>query len=115
MPGYLTTHVLDTAHGTPAAGVAVTLSRVPDGEVLATASTNAMGRTDEPLLAGPAFTAGTYDLAFEIGAYFAARLPAGEPPFLSTVTVRFTVARPSEHYHVPLLVSPWGYTTYRGS
>jgi hydroxyisourate hydrolase len=113
--GYLTTHVLDTAYGTPAAGVTVTLVRVRDGALLATAKTNADGRTDGPLLEGAAFAAETYDLSFDVGAYFAGRPGVADPPYLATVVVRFTVAHDDEHYHVPLLVAPWGYSTYRGT
>jgi len=112
--GRLTTHVLDTARGRPAAGVQVELWRL-DGErrePVATARTNADGRTDAPLLDGPALTAGTYELVFAVGAYFAA---GGEPPFLDRVPVRFGVADADAHYHVPLLASPWAYSTYRGS
>jgi 5-hydroxyisourate hydrolase len=105
----LTTHVLDTARGRPAAGVAIELARLTGGgrELLATATTNADGRTDEPLLRELA--AGEYELAFAVGDYF------GEAPFLDRVPVRFRVADPDAHYHVPLLVSPWSYSTYRGS
>jgi 5-hydroxyisourate hydrolase len=106
--GRLTTHVLDTAAGRPAAGVAVTLHR--DGAPVARAVTNADGRTDAPLLEGEALVPGVYELVFEVGAYF-----AGTPGFLGDVPVRFTVADASQAYHVPLLVSPWAYSTYRGS
>jgi hydroxyisourate hydrolase len=116
-PG-LTTHVLDTARGRPAAGVRVDLSAL-DAEgrprLVATAITNADGRPDGPLLAGDAMRAGGYELAFHVGAYFRrAGLVAG-PPFLDVVPVRFAIADAQGHYHVPLLVSPWSYTTYRGS
>ena len=115
--GRLTTHVLDTAHGRPAAGMALTLFRV-DGarHKIAAATTNADGRCDRPLLDGVAMRAGTYELDFETAAYFA-RLGAtlADPPFLDVVTVRFAIADPGAHYHVPLLVSPWAYSTYRGS
>jgi hydroxyisourate hydrolase len=104
----LTTHVLDVARGRPAAGVAITLLR--DGEVLATAVTNADGRTDKPLLG--ALEAGVYELRFAVGPYFAA---GGDPPFLDVVPVRFGVSDPAAHHHVPLLVAPGGYSTYRGS
>ena len=113
MAGKLTTHVLDTAHGRPAAGLAVELWR--DGALLKAVRTNADGRTDEPLLAGDALTAGTYELVFAVGAYFAASGLAGEPPFLDRVPVRFGVADAGAAYHVPLLVAPWAYSTYRGS
>jgi 5-hydroxyisourate hydrolase len=102
----LTTHVLDLARGRPAAGVAIELAR--GGEVLATAVTNADGRTDGPLL--DALEAGTYELRFAVGDYF-----GGESRFLDVVPVRFTVSDPDAHHHVPLLVAPGGYSTYRGS
>ena len=110
----LTTHVLDTMHGRPAAGVGVRLSRA--GEPLAALQTNADGRCDQPLLSGEALTPGAYRLEFDIGDYFRAMgvaLPA--PAFLDTVVIDFGVAEPDGHYHVPLLVSPFGYSTYRGS
>ena len=110
----LTTHVLDTAHGRPAAGVAVTLRR--GGEVVARAVTNADGRTDAPLLSGGPLRIGRYRLDFHVGDYFAARQVAtADPPFLDIVPIRFAIAEPEGHYHVPLLVSPWSYSTYRGS
>jgi 5-hydroxyisourate hydrolase len=108
--GRLTTHVLDTAAGRPAVGVAIELRR--DGALLASATTNADGRTDAPLLEGDALVAGVYELLFDVGGYFAA---AAEPPFLGRVPVRFGIADPDSHYHVPLLASPWSYSTYRGS
>jgi 5-hydroxyisourate hydrolase len=112
--GRLTTHVLDTATGRPAAGVEIELLR--EGEVVARATTNADGRTDAPLL--DALQAGTYELRFAVGAYFAQADPpaaVSEPPFLDVVPVRFGVADAGAHHHVPLLVSPWSYSTYRGS
>ncbi len=116
--GRLTTHVLDTAAGCPAAGVEVTLLR-HDGneavETLLSVRTNPEGRTEAPLLTGDALSAGRYELVFDVGAYFAARghtLP--DPPFLDRVRVEFGVADPQAHYHVPLLVSPWSYVVYRG-
>ena len=120
MAGRLTTHVLDTAQGRPAAGMAVELWRLGAGgagpELLKTARTNADGRADAPLLAGEELAAGTYELVFAVGDYFAAQpVPAAEPPFLDRVPVRFGIADPHAHYHVPLLVSPWAYSTYRGS
>ena len=118
--GRLTTHVLDTAHGRPATGITVQLWRLDSTSdartLLATAHTNADGRLDAPILAGDDLTAGTYELVFDVGAYFAAQdtgLP--DPPFLGRVPVRFAIADPTAHYHVPLLVSPWSYGTYRGS
>lgn len=116
--GRLSTHVLDTAHGRPAAGVQVTLYRVVGGqrEPLLDTHTNADGRTDAPLLAGPDLTAGVFELVFAVGAYFRARgVTLPDPPFLDEVAVRFGVADADAAYHVPLLVSPWSYSTYRGS
>jgi 5-hydroxyisourate hydrolase len=104
--GRLTTHVLDTAAGRPAAGIAVTVHR--DGDLVAEAVTDADGRTG-PLLEGGAFTAGVYEITFTVGAHF------GGAGFLDRVPVRFTVTEPGEHHHVPLLVSPFAYSTYRGS
>jgi len=102
----LTTHVLDLAAGRPAAGVAITLLR--GDEVVARAVTNADGRTDAPLL--EALEAGEYELRFAVGDYF-----GGGPGFLDVVPVRFGVVDPAAHHHVPLLVAPGGYSTYRGS
>jgi 5-hydroxyisourate hydrolase len=117
--GTLTTHVLDTARGRPAAGMRVDLAAVEaDGRLrpLRTVTLNAAGRTDAPLLAGPDMAAGTYELAFHVAAYFAAAgTPLADPPFLDRVPVRFAIADAGAHYHVPLLVSPWSYATYRGS
>lgn len=117
--GRLTTHVLDTAGGRPAGGIRIDLSRIGvDGrlEALKTVVTNAEGRTDEPLLSGDEVRVGGYELMFHVGAYFTARgTPVTEPPFLERIPVRFAIADAHGHYHVPLLVSPWGYTTYRGS
>jgi 5-hydroxyisourate hydrolase len=117
--GRLTTHVLDTANGRPAAGVRVTLRALDGadgGRLAAEATTNADGRTDAPLLAGEAFKPGTYELVFDVGAYFAAAGATGaDPPFLGQVPIRFGLADRDGHYHVPLLVSPWSYGTYRGS
>ena len=111
--GRLTTHVLDTSIGRPAAGVRVVLRR--DGEALAEVVTNADGRTDKPLLDGATFKPGSYELAFHVGDYFRGRgTPLTDPPFLDVVPLRFAIAEDS-HYHVPLLVSPFGYSTYRGS
>jgi hydroxyisourate hydrolase len=108
----LTTHVLDTALGRPAAGVEITLHR--DGEELARAVTNADGRTDAPLL--DPLPAGVYELRFAVGAYHrTAGHDLPDPPFLEVVPVRFGIAAAGTHLHVPLLVSPWAYSTYRGS
>ena len=106
MPAGLTTHVLDIAAGRPAAGVAVTLVR--EEEVVATAVTNADGRAT--LL--ESLEAGVYELRFAVGDYFG---PGAELPFLDVVPVRFGVSEPGTHHHVPLLVAPWAYSTYRGS
>jgi len=112
--GRLTTHVLDTARGCPAAGLVFQLRR--DGVVLKSGRTNADGRVDAPLLEGEALTPGTYELEFACADYFrAAGVAVSEPPFLDLVTLRFGVADAGAHYHVPLLVSPWSYSTYRGS
>lgn len=116
--GRLTTHVLDTAHGKPAAGMTVEfLTR--DGErwtLIKTLVTNADGRTDEPLLAPEAMRAGEFQLMFHAGDYFrrtGVALP--QPAFLNRVPIVFGIADVNAHYHVPLLVSPWSYSTYRGS
>jgi 5-hydroxyisourate hydrolase len=115
--GRLTTHVLDTAAGKPAAGLAVDLYRIGrQEERVATVRTNADGRVDGPLLEGPAFVAGVYELRFHAGDYLrAAGAKLSEPPFLDIVPIRFGVADAAGHYHVPLLLSPYGYSTYRGS
>lgn len=115
--GKLTTHVLDTASGKPGAGIAVRLYRL-DGdarELVVETRTNADGRTDTPLLANTAWKAGRYELEFGVGDYFAGRgNVSDEPPFLDDVVLRVGLAGDA-HYHVPLLVSPWSYSTYRGS
>ena len=115
--GRLTTHVLDTAGGMPAAGVAIDLVIIEgDGErPVASAVTNADGRCDGPLAEGGAFPGGTYELRFHVGDYFRSHGGGPAPTFLDVVPVRFGVASAHEHYHVPLLISPFGYTTYRGS
>ena len=109
--GRLTTHVLDTANGRPGAGITVELYLLDGKEwsLLKSAKTNADGRTDAPLLEGDRLRAGTYQLVFHIGAYFRS------PGFLDLVPVRFGITDASAHYHVPLLCSPWSYTTYKGS
>ncbi len=112
----LTTHVLDTANGKPGNGIRISLYSL-DGErtLLSTAVTNADGRTDRPLLDDDTFRTGTYELEFSVGEYFAKTgNPVADPPFLDDVVIRVSLAD-SSHYHVPLLVSPWGYSTYRGS
>ncbi len=116
--GRLTTHVLDTATGLPAAALKIELFRLADGAatLIATAATNADGRCDAPLLSGDGMVAGEYQLIFHAGDYLRQQghdLP--EPLFLDRVPLRFGLADPSKHYHVPLLLSPFGYTTYRGS
>lgn len=111
----LTTHVLDTANGRPAAGVRVVLRRDGEDAPLADVSTNADGRTDQPLLDGPAMKPGRYRLQFHVGDYFRAQGDAlADPAFLDVVPVNFLIA-PDASYHVPLLVSPYGYSVYRGS
>jgi 5-hydroxyisourate hydrolase len=109
--GKLTTHVLDSAHGRPGAGITIELFVLRGGDwaLLKTVATNADGRTDGPLLEGTAFLAATYELVFHVGPYFR------QQGFLDQVPVRFTIRDPAAHYHVPLLCSPWSYTTYRGS
>jgi len=115
----LTTHVLDTSIGRPASGVEIELHRLgADGvrTLIKRAKTNADGRTDAPLLAAAEARAGTYELSFHVGAYFRSRgALTSEPPFLDVVPIRFAVADPGAHYHVPLAVTPWSYSTYRGS
>ena len=114
----LSTHVLDTANGVPADGVRLTLHRLhPDGDVLVTErTTNRDGRTDAPLLSGDALAVGRYRLTFHAGDYFRRRgVDMPEPPFVDVVELQFGIADPAGHYHVPLLVSPWSYATYRGS
>ncbi len=115
--GRLTTHVLDTASGNPAAGLKIELFRLDGGTVhLKTIVTNADGRADGPILEGPAFVQGHYELRFHAGDYLRksdAALP--EPAFLDVIPIRFGIANAAQHYHVPLLLSPYGYSTYRGS
>lgn len=117
MSGYLTTHVLDTARGCPAQGLQIDLYRL-EGEGrthLKTLSTNADGRTDEQILPADVFEVGTYELVFHAGAYLdASGVPAESPRFLDVIPLRFGMSEAS-HYHVPLLLSPFGYSTYRGS
>lgn len=111
--GRLTTHVLDTARGAPAAGIRITLTR--DGRPLAEAVTNADGRTDAPLLSG-VLEPGRYELVFSAGDYLRVSGQAGAGVlFLDEIPIRFGISEPDGHYHVPLLLSPFGYSTYRGS
>ena len=115
--GRLTTHVLDTALGQPAAGVEVVLYRVkPELQELAREQTNSDGRLNQPILEGDDFVAGVYELVFQAGNYFRAQpLDLAEPLFVDEVVLRFGINQPEQHYHVPLLVSPFAYSTYRGS
>ena len=117
--GHLSTHVLDTHGGHPAAGVAIALSEVAASgatRLIKHAVTNADGRTDQPLLSGMPVPIATYELRFAVGDYFARQgVPLADPPFLGTVPIRFAVAEPEGRYHVPLSVTPWAYATYRGS
>jgi 2-oxo-4-hydroxy-4-carboxy-5-ureidoimidazoline decarboxylase len=117
--GRLSTHVLDTHSGRPAAGVAVELvelSELGASRVVARAITNVDGRTDQPLIGGRPVPIGRYELTFSVGKYFAERqVPMSDPPFLDQIPLRFSVGEPEGHLHVPLLVTPWSYATYRGS
>lgn len=117
--GRLSTHVLDTANGTPARHVTIRLYRLADDGTrlhLVSTKTNEDGRTDTPLLTGEAFAPGFYEIEFHIGAYFTALGAIATPtPFLDVIPVRFAISEADAHYHVPLLASPYGYTTYRGS
>lgn len=116
--GKLSTHVLDTAQGKPGAGVGVELYRIEAGRrvLLKSASTNRDGRCDAPLLEGDALHAGQYELVFAAGDYFAAQgVKLAEPRFIDRVTIAFGVADASQNYHVPLVLTPWSYSTYRGN
>ena len=115
--GRLTTHVLDTMAGTPAAGLAIELwTSGEDASRLKTVTTNSDGRVDAPLLEGDALVAGRYELRFHAGAYLRARHGvSADPLFLDEIPIRFGIADPDQHYHVPLLLSAYGYSTYRGS
>ncbi len=111
----LTTHVLDTAHGRPAAGMALTLTRLSDGKLLRQAITNADGRVDHPLLEGDEFQFGEFELLFNVADYFrSCGISLPDPAFLDQVPIRFGISE-RRHYHVPLLVSPFSFSTYRGS
>jgi len=107
MPGKLSTHVLDTMHGRPATNLQIEL--YSSGKLLKTVHTNADGRTDQPLLTGDDLKVGEYELVFNIGDYF------NEKKFLDKVPVRFHISDSTQNYHVPLLCTPWAYSTYRGS
>jgi 2-oxo-4-hydroxy-4-carboxy-5-ureidoimidazoline decarboxylase len=116
--GRLSTHVLDTHAGRPAAGMAVELFEFAGGRAhrIARATTNADGRTDRPLINERPLPIGSYELRFSVGDHFRSRgIEAGDPPFLDIVPLRFSIAEPEGHYHVPLLCTPWSYSTYRGS
>ena len=115
--GRLSTHVLDTHSGSPASGVKIRLERIESGaaSLVLETTTNGDGRTDAPLLQGDALREGCYLLTFSVRDYFEARLGPDASPFLDEVPIRFVIADASQHYHVPLLVTPWSYSTYRGS
>jgi 2-oxo-4-hydroxy-4-carboxy-5-ureidoimidazoline decarboxylase len=117
--GRLSTHVLDSHSGRPAAGIAIELVELSDlgvGRVVTRAISNSDGRTDQPLIHGRPLPIGRYELTFSVGSYFAGRQVAmSDPPFLDQIPLRFSVSEPEGHLHVPLLVTPWSYATYRGS
>ncbi len=116
--GRLTTHVLDTANGCPGSGLTLRLFRLENGgrALLVKVITNSDGRADAPLLEGDAFKTGIYELEFDAGDYFrASGTKLADPAFLDVVPIRFGIADADAHYHVPLLISPYGYSTYRGS
>jgi 5-hydroxyisourate hydrolase len=120
LTGRLTTHVLDTAHGRPGHGITIALWQIDRDSgartLMQEVVTNQDGRTDRPLLVDDACTVGTYELVFHVGAYFDRLLPdLPKPLFLDQIPIQFSIADASAHYHVPLLVSPWSYSTYRGS
>lgn len=115
--GKLTTHVLDTAQGKPGAGIVFRLFRVTGSgrELIKESVTNRDGRSDSPLLSEEEFACGTWELEFDVADYFGGEVvPVSDPPFLDRVTLRFSTSA-DQHYHVPLLVSPWSYSTYRGN
>jgi len=113
--GRLTTHILDTAQGKPGAGISVKLFSLENGRhLVASCLTNDGGRTDVPLLDGDTYRDGSYELEFDVGSYFEGAASTDNPPFLNDVVIRFSLSN-DQHYHVPLLVSPWSYSTYRGS
>ena len=115
----VTTHILDVSIGRPAQGVRVELYDLGGGSgrtLVADVTTNADGRTDKPLISADAARAGRFELVFHVGDYFRSQgAQLADPPFLDVIPIRFGVADPQAHYHVPLIVSPWSYSTYRGS
>ncbi len=111
--GRLTTHVLDTSTGTPAAGLKIELWL--GVKLLKSVTTNSDGRVDGAILEGEEFKTGSYELRFHAGDYLKGRNALDDPPFLDVIPIRFGIANPAQHYHVPLLLSPYGYSTYRGS
>ncbi len=115
--GRLSTHVLDTHSGSPASGMKIRLERVENGvaHLVLETLTNSDGRTDAPLLLGDALREGCYLLTFSVREYFESRLGPDASPFLDEVPIRFVIADAQQHYHVPLLTTPWSYSTYRGS
>jgi 5-hydroxyisourate hydrolase len=116
--GKLTTHILDTAQGCPGVGISIELWQFSENsrQHIISTTTNADGRTDQPLLSGDQFQVGSYELIFHIGSYFQQQgMNLSEPPFLDRVPIRFNIADREQHYHVPLLASPWSYSTYRGN
>lgn len=115
--GKLTTHVLDTSAGLPGAGIDISIYKIQgnDRTLVKQTVTNADGRCDEPLLQQDALERCQYELVFSAGAYFSKKMSLPEQPFLDDIVIRFGISDPDEHYHVPLLVSPYGYSTYRGS
>jgi|MDSW01.1.fsa_nt_gb 5-hydroxyisourate hydrolase len=115
--GFLTTHVLDTALGCPAAKISVSVSRIVESKIqlIATDKTNDDGRLAKPILSGEEFSKGTYELVFNVGEYFENLSKWDSLPFFDRIPIRFKIWNEDEHYHVPLLLSPFGYSTYRGS
>lgn len=115
--GYLTTHVLDTGQGRPAADIEITAYRIEDGarQELVRMITNDDGRTDQPILPKGSFPAGAYELIFNVGPYLAEHFADHGTPFYNEITVAFHSSDSEAHYHIPLLLSPYGYSTYRGS
>lgn len=114
----LTTHILDTANGAPAADVTIQIVKISGKKrvILRTLKTNSDGRTDSPVLTGDQLIPGVYEMVFNIGDYFRGRATNPDPSiFLDSIPVRFAITSEDDHYHVPLLVTPWGYSTYRGS